>query len=109
MGAASDCGCWLGGLWFELTPLGRSMLELGRRGTLRALLFCHAFWDMDLSGFVRVNPRGHAHRVVHGPRRCDTGDALETGVHDVRMAHLWPLRWFGILEYRGPEETLDVA
>ena len=28
-----------GGLWFELTPLGRAMLEPGRRGTLQALLF----------------------------------------------------------------------
>ena len=22
---------------------------------------------------------------------------------------LWPLRWFGLLEYRGPAETRDVA
>ena len=46
------------GLWFELTPLGRALLEPGRRGTLQALLFRHAFWDMDLSRFVRVDPRG---------------------------------------------------
>ena len=46
------------GLWFELTPLGRALLEPGRRGTLQALLFRHAFWDMDLSRFVRVHPRG---------------------------------------------------
>ena len=25
---------------------------------LQALLFRHAFWDMDLSRFVRVHPRG---------------------------------------------------
>ena len=47
-----------GGLWFELTPLGRAMLEPGRRGTLQALLFRHAFWDMDLSRLVHAHPRG---------------------------------------------------
>ena len=45
-----------GGLWFELTPFGRAMLEPGRRGTLQALLFRHAFWDMDLSRFVHAHP-----------------------------------------------------
>ena len=45
-----------GGLWFELTPFGRVMLEPGRRGTLQALLFRHAFWDMDLSRLVHAHP-----------------------------------------------------
>ena len=47
-----------GGLWYELTPLGRAMLEPERRGTLQALLFRHAFWDMALSRFVHVHPSG---------------------------------------------------
>ena len=43
-----------GGLWFELTPLGRRMLEPGQRGALQALLFRHAFWHLDLSRFLPV-------------------------------------------------------
>ena len=45
-------------LWFELTPLGRAMLDPGSRGGLQALLFRHAFWHMDLSEFVSGVPRG---------------------------------------------------
>ena len=45
------------GLWFNLTPLGREMLEPGRRGALQALLFHQAFWHRDLSKFVSGRPR----------------------------------------------------
>ena len=45
-------------LWFELTPLGRAMLEPGARGALPALLFRQAFWHMDLSKYVSGRPRG---------------------------------------------------
>ena len=37
---------------FELTALGRRMLEAGNRGALQALLFRVFFWHMDLSLFV---------------------------------------------------------
>ena len=125
------------GLWFELTPLGRAMLEPGRRGTLQALLFRYAFWDMDLSRFVRVHPRGlpgwwpqgeigvilwGLSAVAEDWQNAATLTALCTipddALPDTRRSLactmfvwriLWPLRWFGLLEYRGPEETPDVA
>ena len=125
------------GLWFELTPLGRALLEPGRRGTLQALLFRHAFWDMDLSRFVRVHPRGLPRwwpqseigvilwglsAVAEDWQNAGALTALCT-IPDDELPEtrrgaastmfvwriLWPLRWFGLLEYRGPEETRDVA
>ena len=125
------------GLWFELTPLGRALLEPGRRGTLQALLFRHAFWDMDLSRFVRVHPRGlpgwwpqgeigvilwSLSAVAEDWQNAGALTALCT-IPDDELPEtrrgaastmfvwriLWPLRWFGLLEYRGPEETRDVA
>ena len=49
-----------GGLWFELTPLGGTMLDPGNRGALHALLFRNLFWHTDLSlivgGLVRRVP-----------------------------------------------------
>ena len=125
------------GLWFELTPLGRALLEPGRRGTLQALLFRHAFWDMDLSRFVRVHPRGlprwwpqgeiglilwglsavaedwqnagalTALCTIPDDELPETRRGAESTMFVWRI--LWPLRWFGLLEYRGPEETRDVA
>ena len=44
-------------LWFKLTALGRGMLEPGGRGGLQAMLFRHAFRDMDLSQYVSGKPR----------------------------------------------------
>ena len=125
------------GLWFELTPLGRALLEPGRRGTLQALLFRHAFWDMDLSRFVRVDPRGlpgwwpqgeigvilwGLSAVAEDWQNAAALTALCT-IPDDKLPEtrrgpastmfvwriLWPLRWFGLLEYRGPEEARDVA
>ena len=126
-----------GGLWFELTPLGRAMLEPGRRGTLQALLFRHAFWDMDLSRLVHAHPRGLPRWWPQGEigvilwglsamaedwQNAAALTALCTIPDDAipqtrrRLAStmfvwriLWPLHWFGLLEYRGLEETLDVA
>ena len=125
------------GIWFELTPLGRALLEPGRRGTLQALLFRHAFWDMDLSRFVRVHPRGlpgwwpqgeigvilwGLSAVAEDWQNAGALTALCT-IPDDELPEtrrgaastmfvwriLWPLRWFGLLEYRGPEEARDVA
>ena len=125
------------GLWFELTPLGRALLEPGRRGTLQALLFRHAFWHMDLSRFVRVDPRGlpgwwpqgeigvilwGLSAVAEDWQNAAALTALCT-IPDDKLPEtrrgpastmfvwriLWPLRWFGLLEYRGPEEARDVA
>ena len=125
------------GLWFELTPLGRALLEPGRRGTLQALLFRHASWDMDLSRFVRVHPRGlpgwwpqgeigvilwALSAVAEDWQNAGALTALCTIPDDELPVTrrgaastmfvwriLWPLRWFGLFEYRGPEETRDVA
>ena len=124
-------------LWFELTPLGRALLEPGRRGTLQALLFRHAFWDMDLSRFVRVHPRGLPRWWPQGEigvilwglsavaEEWQNAGALtalctipDDELPETRRGAastmfvwriLWPLRWFGLIEYRGPEETRDVA
>ena len=41
-----------GARWFELTALGRRMLDAGNRDALQALLFRVFFWHMDLSLFV---------------------------------------------------------
>ena len=126
-----------GGLWFELTPLGRAMLEPGRRGVLQALLFRHAFWDMDLFRFMRVHPRGLPEwwpqgeigvilwglsTVAEDWQNAASLTALSTIPDDelpetrrglASTMFVWrillPLRWFGLLEYRGPEETRDVA
>ena len=125
------------GLWFELTPLGRALLEPGRRGTLQALLFRHAFWDMDLSRFVRVDPRGlpgwwpqgeigvilwGLSAVAEDWQNAAALTALctipddelpETCRGPAPSMFVWrilrPLHWFGLLEYRGHEETRDVA
>ena len=119
------------GLWFELTPLGRALLEPGRRGTLQALLFRHAFWDMDLSRFVPVHPRGlpgwwpqgeigvilwGLSAVAEDWQNTAALTALCT-IPDDELPEtrrgpastmfvwriLWPLRWFGLLKYRGPK------
>ena len=42
----------------QLTPLGREMLEPGRRGALQAVLFRHLYWHANLSQFVETFPRG---------------------------------------------------
>ena len=42
----------------QLTPLGRGMLEPGRRGALQALLFRHLYWHANLSQFVETFPAG---------------------------------------------------
>ena len=125
------------GLWFELTPLGRALLEPGRRGTLQALLFRHGFWGMDLSRFVCAGPRGlpgwwpqgeigvilwGLSAVAEDWQNAPALTALCTNPDDELPETcrgsassmfvwriLWPLHWFGLLEYRGPEETRDVA
>ena len=121
----------------QLTALGREMLEPGRRGALQALLFRHLYWHANLSQFVETFPRGLPGRwpqddigvilwglsnVVGEWQSADTLRTLTT-VRDDSVAGLhWnaegtmfagrvlgPLRWFGLLEYRGPPETADVG
>ncbi len=123
--------------WFELTPMGRMMLEPGSRGALQALLFRQAFWHTDLSQHVSGRPRKlpgwwpqgdigavlwSISAVAADWQNADTLTALCT-VPDDRMptAVQWnraatmlarhildPLRWFGLVEYRGPEVSFDV-
>ena len=121
----------------QLTPLGHEMREPGRRGALQALLFRNLFWRADLSEFVETSPRGLPGRwpqddigvilwglsnVAGEWQRVDTLRAL-TAVRDDAVARMhWnaegsmfvgrvlgPLRWFGLLEYRGPPETFEVG
>ena len=121
----------------QLTPLGHEMREPGRRGALQALLFRHLFWRADLSAFVETFPRGLPGRwpqddmgvilwglsnVAGEWQSVDTLRAL-TAVRDEAVARMhWnaegsmfagrvlqPLRWFGLLEYHGPQERFEVG
>ena len=123
--------------WFELTPLGRRMLEPGSRGALQALLFRRAFWHSDLSQFVSGRPRNLPgwwpqgdigavlwsisavaadwQNVATLTALCTVpDDTMPTMAHRDRAATMFvrhildPLRWFGLVEYRGPEASFDV-
>ena len=125
------------GLWFELAPLGQSMLEPGSRGALQAVLFRQAFWDSDLSQFVSGRPRnlpgwwpqGDIGAVLwsisavaadwQNPATLTAlctvpDDTMPTAAHWDPAATMFarhildPLRWFGLVEYRGPEVSFDV-
>ena len=121
----------------QVTPLGREMLEPGRRGALQALLFRHLYWHADLSRFVETFPRGLPGRwpqddigvilwglsnVAGEWQSLDTLRALITVRDDAVAKMHWnaegsmfagrvlgPLRWFGLLEYRGPPDTAEVG
>ena len=113
------------------------MLEPGRRGALQALLFRQAFWHRDLSKFVSDRPRNlpgwwpqgdigvilwSISAVAADWQNAATLTALCTVPEDTMptAAHwdpaatmfvrhiLDPLRWFGLVEYRGPEVSFDV-
>ena len=121
----------------QLTPLGREMLQPGRRGALQALLFRHLYWHADLSKLIETFPRGLPGRwpqddmgvilwglsnVAGEWQSVDTLMAL-TAVRDDAVARMhWnaegsmfagrvlgPLRWFGLLEYHGPLERFEVG
>ena len=121
----------------QLTPLGREMLEPGKRGALQALLFRHLYWHSNLSQFVETFPRGLPGRwpqddigvilwglsnVAGEWQSADTLRTLAT-VRDDSVAGLhWNaegtmfagrvlglLRWFGLLEYHGPPERFEVG
>ena len=123
--------------WFELTPLGRGMLEPGSRGALQALLFRQAFWHNDLSQFVSGRPRklpgwwpqgdigavlwslsavgGEWQNGATLTALCTVpDDEMPTAAHWNPAATMFvrhivdPLRWFGLVEYRGPEVSFDV-
>ena len=125
------------GLWFKLTPLGRGMLVPERGGALLALLFRQAFWHRDLSTFVSGRPRNlpgwwpqgdigavlwSISAVAADWQNAATLTALCTVPDDTMptAAHWDPaatmfarhildtLRWFGLVEYRGPEVSFDV-
>ena len=121
----------------QLTPLGHEMREPGRRGGLQALLFRHLFWRADLSGFVETFPRGLPGRwpqddigvilwglsnVAGEWQSVETLRALTTVRDDAVAKMHWnaegtmfvgrvlgPLRWFGLLEYRGPPDMAEVG
>ncbi len=121
----------------QLTPLGHEMREPGRRGALQALLFRHLFWHADLSEFVETSPRWLPGRwpqddigvilwglsnVAGEWQSVDTLRTL-TAVRDEAVAKMhWnaegsmfvgrvlgPLRWFGLLEYRGSPDMAEVG
>ena len=120
----------------RLTSLGRDMLEAGRRSGLQALLFRHAFWHMDLSRFVSGLPRGLPGRWPQGDdigqllwclsavgsdwQSADTLAALCAVPDDTLPTAHWnpvawmfagrilgPLRWFGLVEWREPQEIFE--
>ena len=121
----------------QLTSLAREMREPGRRGALQVLLFRHLFWHADLSDFVETFPRGLPGRwpqddigvilwglsnVAGEWQSVDTLGALTTVRDDAVAKMHWnaegtmfavrvlgPLRWFGLLEYRGPPEGAEVG
>ena len=122
----------------QLTALGREMmLEPGRRGALQALLFRHAFWHAGLSRFVETFPRGLPGRwpqddigvILWGLSNvADEWQSVDTlgamcAIRDDAVARMhWnaegtmsvgrilvPLRWFGLVEYRGPEVSFEVG
>ena len=126
-----------GAFWFNLTPRGREMLEPGRRGALLALLFRQAFWHRDLSKFVSGRPRNlpgwwpqgdigvvlwSISAVAADWQNAATltalctvpDDTMPTAAHWDPAATMFarhildPLRWFGLVEYRGPEVSFDV-
>ena len=121
----------------QLTALGHEMIEPGRRSALQALLFRHLFWRLNLSNYIQTFPRGlpgtwpqdDIGSILWGLscaaedwRSADMLIAL-TAIRDDSVASvhwnaegtmyvwrvLWPLRWFGMLDYRGPEVSSDVA
>ena len=125
------------GLWFKLTPLGRAMLAPERGGALLALLFRQAFWHRDLSTFVSGRPRnlpgwwpqGDIGAVLWSMSAVAADwqnaatltalcavpdDTMPTAAHwdpavTMFARHILdPLRWFGLVEYRGPEVSFDV-
>ena len=102
-----------GGLWFELTPLGRAMLARKAGHAAGAAVASCVLGHGPLSLRARPSRRtagvvaagrdrrhplgavggggglaecGHAHRAEHDPRRRNIGDAPEASVHDVRVA-----------------------
>ena len=120
----------------RLTSLGRDMLEAGRRSGLQALLFRHAFWHMDMSRFVSGLPRGLPGRWPQGDdigqllwclsavgsdwHSADTLAALCAVPDDTLPTAHWnpaawmfagrilgPLRWFGLVEWREPQEIFE--
>ena len=109
----------------------------GRRGALLALLFRQAFWHRDLSKYVSGRPRnlpgwwpqGDIGVVIWSisavaadwqnaatlTALCTVpDDTMPTAAHWDPAATMFarhildPLRWFGLVEYRGPEVSFDV-
>ena len=121
----------------RLMPLGSKMLEPDNRGMLQALLFRHAFWEMDLSRYVSELPRGlpgwwpqgdigavlwSLSAVAKDWQSADARQALCALQDDALPAARWnaaasmfatrilqPLRWFGLMEWREPQEMFEVG
>ena len=121
---------------FELTALGRRMLEAGNRGALQALLFRVFFWHMDLSLCVgwlarRVPGRWPQNDIAvvlwalaGVADEWQSADTLAVSCTDPENAAphgyrgrpamlfvsrvLVPLCWFGVMEWREMQEMFDV-
>ena len=121
----------------RLMPLGSKMLEPDNRGMLQALLFRYAFWEMDLSRYMSELPRGlpgwwpqseigavlwSLSAVAKDWQSADALTALCALQDDALPAARWnaaasmfaarilgPLRWFGLMEWREPQEMLEVG
>ena len=121
----------------QVTPLGREMLEPGRQGALQAQLFRHLFWRVNVSAFVETFPRGLPGRwpqddigvilwglsnVAGEWQSVDTLTVLcavaDEAIPETRRRAaaamfawriLWPLRWFGLVESRGPPDVSQVG
>ena len=121
----------------RLMPLGSKMLEPDNRGMLQALLFRYAFWEMDLSRYMSELPRGlpgwwpqseigavlwSLSAVAKDWQSADALTALCALQDDALPAARWnaaasmfaarilgPLRWFGLMEWREPQEMFEVG
>ena len=111
------------------TPLGKSMLEDARQGSLLAILFHLAFWHMDLGYFGRgllgswpqadigialwsLSVAGTGWQTSEKLTRLCTipEPAMLSGTWDrtpyaMEARILRPLFWFGLLEHRSEKET----
>ena len=120
----------------QLTALGHGMREPGRRGALQALLFRYAFWHLDLSRYVGGLPRkvpdgwpqashmgqvlwclsavgAEWHSVDTLTVLCAARDESMSSAHWAWAGWMFAgrvlglLRWFGLFEWRLPEEMFD--
>ena len=121
----------------EPSAANRTLRLAGRRGALQAILFRHAFWHAELWRFIQAFPRGLPGRWpqddmgvilwglsrMAGERQSVRTLATLCAVRDDSVANMhWnaegtmfagrvlgPLRWFGLLGWRLPQEMFDAG